>query len=178
MKRFTRTTALILGAIALCAMGKEIEDATPTPAPILTTDISGGDLVFFTGAAPQMALLARLSDLAKNRAETPEVQAEAAMVLKEQTDAVERLKALAAGKGVTVAGEPDDQGKAILKSVDALKGVKFDKSYLDALTDAEDALEPSLNAGAGSSDKEIKALATAVQGTLKQERDRVKKLGM
>jgi predicted outer membrane protein len=178
MKRFTRTMALILGAMAVCAMGKEIEDATPTPAPILTTDISGSDLAFFMGAGPQMALLARMCDLAKKQAVTPEVQAEAATASKEQADAGARLKALAAGKGVTVADEPDDQGKGILQALDQLKGVKFDKSFLDAQADAEDALETSLNAGAGSSDKEIKALAEAGLETLKQERERVKKLGL
>ena len=52
--------------------------------------------MFFTGAAPQMALLARIADLAKKQAVTPEVQAEAATVSKEQTDAAARLKTLAA----------------------------------------------------------------------------------
>jgi len=39
-------------------------------------------------------------------------------------------------------------------------------------------LETSLEAGAGSTDKDIKALAEAGLATLKQERERVKKLGL
>ena len=180
MKRFTRIAvgfAVISSTAAICA-GKDIEDSTPTPMPILSTEISGSDLGFFMGAGPQMALLERLSELAQKRAVTPEVKSEAGMVLKEQTDAAVRLKTLAAARHVPVADEPDEAGKKILQSLGKLDGVQFDKAFLNAQGDANDALEASLDAGAGSTDGEIKAFAQAELQALTAEKERVRKLGL
>jgi predicted outer membrane protein len=175
MKRLALTAAVTMLGGALCAAP---EDATPTPAPILSTEMSGSDLGFFMGAARQAELLARLSELAKAHAVTPEVQALAAAVLKDQTDAAVKLKSLAERKHAPLGAEPDRARAQLVESLGKLKGPRFDKSYLDALGDAQDALETSLNAGAGSSDAEIKALAEADLATLKQEQDRVRKLGL
>jgi predicted outer membrane protein len=125
-----------------------------------------------------MALLAQLSELAKKRAVTPEVQAEAATLWKEQTDAATQLKALAAKNEVTVTDEPDRQGLKVLQSLSKLGGVKFDKSFLDAQSDAQDTLETTLELGSKSRDADIKALAQADLDILKAERDRVRKLGL
>jgi len=178
MKRLALGAAALLAATltALCAAGPE--EATPTPAPIVSTEISGSDLGFFTGAARQTALLVRVSGLAKRHAVTPEVQAVAAAVWQEQTDAAARLKKLAERKQAPLPEEPDGEGKKLLQTLGKLTGPKFDKSCLDALGDAQDALETSLEAGAASMDGEIKAFAVAGLGTLKQERQRVSRLGM
>jgi len=169
--------AMLTGAAVSAGAGGP-EEAAPTPAPLLSTEISGSDLMFLTGAAPQMALLAELSDLAKKNAVTPEVQSEAATTWREQTDAAARLKALAGRVHVPVAAEPDDAGKQVLDALGKAKGMKFDKLFLDAQGDAQDQLEASLESGASSSDGEIKAFAQAGLGTLKQERERVRKLGL
>jgi len=180
MKRFYRALAFAALAVAavLPATAVDVEDATPTPAPILSTEIGGRDLGFLMGAAPQIALLAGLADLAKSRAVTPEVQSEAATVSKEQTAAAAQLKDLAARDHVSLGGDPDDQGGKVLADLRKLDGVKFDKAFLDAQADAQDALETTLNGGATSSDQSIKTFATANLQTLKEERDRVRKLGL
>jgi predicted outer membrane protein len=179
MKRLALTVAGVFAAmLAVCAAATAPEEAAAPQAPILSSEMSGADLVFFTGAARQTALLARLSELAKGRAVTPEVQAVAAGVWKEQTDAAARLKELAGREHVPLPEAPDGLGKKQLQTLAKLKGAKFDKSYLDALGDAQDLLETSLEAGAASMDKEIKAFAEAGLATLKEERERVKKLGM
>jgi predicted outer membrane protein len=154
------------------------EEAPSPPAPILSTEISGSDLAFFTGAAREIAALTRLSALAKDRAVIPEVKAVADAIFNQQTDLGARLETLAASKQVPLAEELDGPGKAQLHSLDARKGPRFDKSFLDATSDAQDRLETSFEAGAGSSDKDIKAFAEAGLATLKQERDRVAKLGL
>ena len=180
MKRSTRIAAVVVlaamaGGAVMRAPGNDVEDATPPPARILSTEISGSDLEFLTGAGPEMALLARLAELAKKRAVTPEVRAEAAAVYTEQTDAIARLKELSGRLRVPLDTEPNGAGLKVLQAIGKLKGVKFDKAYLDA---KEDALETIMEAGAGSSDAAIKAFAQAGLQILKLERERVRRLGL
>jgi uncharacterized protein (DUF1800 family) len=179
IKRIAAATlcgALTLGA-GLSAMAADIEDATPTPAPILSTDIGGRDLAFLTGAAHQIALLAKISELAGKQAVTPEVQAEAATVAKEQTDAMAALEKIADGFHVPLDTAPDAAGAKLVKALRAKKGPKFDKSYLDAQADAGHALEATLTAGAASSQADIKAFAQSGLVRLKAEEAQVRKLG-
>jgi hypothetical protein len=179
MKRIMRITATVCGAITLCAaaQAKDIEDATPTPVPILSTDISGGDLAFLTSASHQIALLIKLSELASARAVTPEVKAEAATVAKDQTDAMTALQKIAAGYHVPLDTALYDDDQRLVKNLDVQKGLKLDKAYLDAQADAGQALEASLTAGAASSDAGIKAFAQDGLAKLKQEQGRARKLG-
>ena len=173
---------LVLTALAgvgvIPAGAADIEDATPTPAPILSTEISGSDLGFLMGAGSQFALLVHLADLAKTHAVTPEVKAEATTISKEQTAAAAQLKDIATRDNVPLADDPDDEGHKVLAALGKLDGVKFDKAFLDAQADAQDALETTLNGGASSTDANIKTFATANLQTLKLERDRVRKLGL
>jgi predicted outer membrane protein len=171
-------TAIYLAMAAVCAAQNGPEYASPPPAAILSTEISGGDLVFFTGAGPETALMEEISALAQKQAVTPEVKALAGIVLKEQSDAAEQLKGLAAAKNVPISQEPDMQGRKEILALAKVTGPRFDKSFLDALGDVQDLLETSLEAGAASSDKEIKAYADAGLETLKKERDGVRRLGL
>lgn len=168
--------AMMLGAAAVCMAAPE--DAPAPKAPILSTDLDGRDLAFFDGASHQTALVIRLSGLAVKHAVTPEVQQMAAAVGKEQAEAAGKLIALADQKHLPMAVEPDGQGRKQLDSIEKLAGAKFDKSYLNALGDAQDALAASLESGAASADKDIKQYAQTGIEILKQERERVKKLGM
>jgi putative membrane protein len=182
MKSITRIAAaticgaLTLGA-AMSAIAADIEDATPTPAPILNTDIGGRDLTFLTDTAHQIALLAQISELASKQAVTPEVQTEAATVAKEQADALAALQKIADGYHVPLDTDLDGDGTKLLTTLQADKGPKFDKSYLDAQADAAQALAASLTAGATSSDPGIKAFAQTSLTQLKAEQERVRKLG-
>ena len=169
---------VILGTAAVCALAKDAEYASPPATQILSTELSGSDLVFFARAARQTALLVRLSEMAKGRAATPEVQAVAAAAWKEQTEAAARLKELAGRKQVPLSEEPDGPARDLVRTLAILKGLKFDKSCLDALADAQDLLATALEAGAASTDRDIKAFAAADTGTLKAEKDRVRKLGL
>jgi predicted outer membrane protein len=168
--------------IAAAAFATSLLAAAPcradAPPPLITSDISGSDLDFFMGAARETALITRMSEMAKRDAVTPEVQSLAAIVAREQGDAAARLKDLAAHKAVQLPEEPDGAGRKELQTLGAMVGPRFDKSYLDALVEAQGSLDTSLQAGAASTDKDIKALAQKGQGTLKAERDQIRKLGM
>jgi predicted outer membrane protein len=179
MKRHALTALLaaILGAAAIAAP-RDAEYSAPPPQPILSTDLSGSDLVFFTGAARQTALLVLLSGLGKAHAVTPEVQTVAAAIWKDQADAAARLKDLADKKHIPLDGDSDASARKQLQALASLKGVRFDKSCLDTIGDTQDLLETSLEAGSASTDKDIKAFADAGLGALKQERERVSRLGL
>jgi putative membrane protein len=177
MKRIMRITAALALCTGMQAVAKDAEDATPTPAPIFSTDISGSDLGFLTGVAHDMALLTKISALASKQAATPEVQAEAATVVKDQTDAMTALQKLADGFHIPLDTELPAGDARTVKSLKAQKGLKFDKAYLDAQADADHVLETSLTNGAASSDAGIKTFAQKSLAYLKQEEDRVRKLG-
>ncbi len=176
MKQTLLTAAILIAWAGARAATNEY--ATPTPAPILSTDMSGADLAFLTEAPPEVALVVELSALAKKHAVTPEVRDLAAGIFNQQTAAAESLKKLAATYQMPASQDPDPKGKRQLKAIAALKGVKFDKSYLDALSDAQDQLEAILEAGTTSQDKTIKAEADVEMAALKAQMDQVKKLGL
>ncbi len=180
--RHAAFTVAFLAAARLPGSAKDAsgdaEYAPRPPAPILSTEISGGDLLFLTSAARQIDRAVELSGLAKNKAVTPEVQAVAAVAWKDQTDAAARLKDLVARKHVPLDGEPDLPAKKELDALARLKGIRFDKACIDALGEAQALLETSLSAGAASSDKEIQAFAQSSLGTLKQEQKQLSRLGI
>jgi predicted outer membrane protein len=169
--------ALVLAAAGTLRAAPE-EDGAPAVSLILSTEVSGSDLAFFSGAARETALLGRLCEMARKHATAPEVQALAAAVEKEQTDWAAQLKELSGHKHVPLTGEPDREGMKLLLRLEKLTGVKFDKSCLDALGDAQEMLETSLKAGAGSADPEIRRLAEGEMGRLKQERERERRMGV
>jgi hypothetical protein len=182
MKQFFPIAGLVLAMLmpgaGICLAAQPIEYSTPPPMPILSTDISGSDLEFFMGAGPATALLIQMSAMASKKAVTPEVAAEAALVLKEQTDMAAGLAELAARVQAPVATEPDAAGKAVLQDLAGMTGVKFDKSYLDALGAAQASLMASANLDAETTDGGIKTFVKAEIDTLTREQNRLKKLGM
>jgi predicted outer membrane protein len=176
MNRLPILLAALLASALLCAAAPE--DGKSLPTPILSTELTGADLAYFTGAARQAALIIRLSDLAKSRAVTPEVQSLAAAVFNDQTAFSLRLQTLAARKQASLADASDHQAEQLLQTLSGLKGARLDKSYLDPLADAQDHLEPVLATAASSLDPDNKAAAQSALDTLKQERARVRKLGL
>lgn len=178
--RHLALTMLCVAAIILpaAAKGPEEADRPVSYGNILSTDVSGSDLTFFTDTAPRLELIVKLSALAKDRAITPEVQALAAQIWKEQSDFAGKLSDLATRNGVPLPKEPDAEGRRRLQSLAKLKGPKFDKTYLDALSDVQDRVEASLDAGADSDDKEIKTLAKQALATLKKEQQALERLGL
>jgi putative membrane protein len=160
------------------AFAKNIEDATPTPAPIISTELSGNDVTFLKDSPAQMALLIQLSQMADTRSVTPEVKALAATVLKDQTDTLAKLKDVAKQNGVSIDANPDKQGKKTIAKLSKLTGILFDKAFLDAQGDIDDALQTSLQAGTASSNADIKAAADSALTALKAERDQLRKLGI
>jgi len=181
MKHPYRIKTAVCGAIMTCvaigAGAKDVEDATPTPAPILSTEVSASDLSCLTGAAHYMALLTIMSGMADKHAVTPEVKAEAAAVAEEQKPAMESLEMLAGKLNVPLDAELNGVDTDALASIGTQKGLKFDKAFLDAQRDAEDALGTALTDGLNSTDANIKEFAKTGLTRLKQEQDRMRKLG-
>jgi putative membrane protein len=170
MKRLLSTAALVCAIVAPACIA--------APSQILSTDLSGADLTFFSGASQQIALVAGLSAMARDRAITPEIKDLAAGIATDQAAAAAHLKDLATRKQVPIDAEVDGAGKKQLQSLSKLKGAKFDKTYLDLLSDALDNLQQSLDPGSASTDADIKSLAQSSLATVKQERDRLRKLGI
>jgi hypothetical protein len=125
-----------------------------------------------------MALLVRLSELAKKRAVTPEVQAEAATVWKEQTDAAARLKSWRASsmcrwrmsrtsREEAVADAGEDEWGEIRQVVFGCAGGRAGCAGGES------------GGGSGVVGRRLsRRFAQAEMGMLKAERERVRKLGL
>lgn len=170
--------AAVLAGSAVHSIAADIEYATPAPPRILSTEISGRDLAFFMAAAPEMALLGKVAEVGAQRAVTPEVKAEAILLVKEEKDQVAKLKALADEMGPPLSLEPDATGAKTIKTLARLQGVKFDKSFLDDAADAEDQLRAALISGAASQTGAIKDFCNVELAALKQQRQRLNRLGL
>lgn len=169
---------LLAGVVfaVICAAAPGAPAKAGAPA-LYNTEISGGDLLFLTGGARTGVLLVRLSNLAGAHAVTPEVKELAAAVEKDQTAALARMKEMAARKQVSLPEEPDAAGGRLLQHAGQLNGPKFDKTYLDALSEAQRQLAAAFEQAAHSSDAAIKAFATAAQPALQRQTARARRLG-
>ncbi|HEX4083808.1 MAG TPA: DUF4142 domain-containing protein [Chthoniobacteraceae bacterium] len=178
MNRLIPTVAAVTSIVTLVMTSIITPACMAAPSQILSTDLNGSDLAFFSGAPAQIALVAGLSAMARDRAITPEIKEMASGIASGQTALAARIKDLAAAKHVPISVEVDGAGKKQLQSLSRLKGPKFDKTCVDMLSDALDSLRQALAPGAASSDADIKSLAQSSLDTVKQERDRLRKLGI
>jgi hypothetical protein len=176
--RLLAATAVMIVLAGVSLRATAPEDAPRAVAPILSTEISGADLDFFSGAARNSALLYRLCTMTRKHAMLAEVGNLTGAIADEQGQFGPHLKELAAKKGVPLDIEPDGQGKTLLLRLEKLEGARFDKSAIDAITDVQAELEASLKSGAASTDAQIKAMASGELQALGAEQAKIRRLGI
>jgi putative membrane protein len=168
-----------VAAFALALVGAihaSPEESPRAKSPILTTELNSRDLQFLLGAYDESVFIANLSDVAAKQAVTPEIKSVAARITNDQNALYDSLEKLAARKAVSV-----PEKVPFAKSFDTLvklKGLKFDKYYLDTLNECLVRFQATVESGASSGDSDIKAAAQSALATVKLERDQIHKLGM
>ena len=100
---------------------------------LITTDIGGRDLVFFSSAIESGLLVAYLGNLAKTRAESGAIKDVGSALANTQLDENKQLVRLAALKGVTLSTAPPPQMPALVDELGKLTASTFDKACMDKI---------------------------------------------
>lgn len=136
------------------------------------------DQEFFTKAAVSGMFEVQSSEIALKRSNNPQVQTFAKMMVTDHSAANEKLKALAATKGVTLPATLDkDHQKKIDKLNAAKPGKEFDEAYADLMEDGhDDAVELFEKTSKGAKDKDVQKFAAETLPTLKHHSEHAEKL--
>ena len=137
------------------------------PTLVLAADKSP-DHEFYEEAAQGGMAEVELGKLAQQKATSPEVKAFGAMMVKDHSAANEKLKALAAKKGVTLPTKPGIEHTATKAKLEVLSGETFDKSYVKGMVDDhQDDIEEFEEEAKDGKDADARAFATATLPTLR-----------
>jgi len=100
---------------------------------IISTDLSGRDLQFFTSSIEAGLLVAALGELAKTRAEAGVIKDVGSALAHTQTDENRQLVRLASLKGVTLSTAAPARQAALTADLEKLAGSNFDKGCMDGI---------------------------------------------
>lgn len=130
---------------------------------------------FAVKAADGGMLEVRLGKLAQDKAVNPRVKEFGAMMVRDHSKADDELKAIAAGKNITL---PDSVGKDFqehIRNMEKLSGKDFDKHYMDMMvSDHKDDIKMFEKASRDLTDPELKTFASNILPTLKAHQDSAK----
>jgi len=146
------------------------------PALVLAADKSP-DHEFYEEAAQGGIAEVELGKLAQQKAQSPDVKAFGAMMVKDHSAANEKLKAVAARKGVSLPTKPGIEHTATKAKLEVLSGATFDKSYVKSMIDDhEDDIEDFEEEVREGKDADAKAFATEALPTLRTHLQHIREI--
>jgi hypothetical protein len=149
-----RTVAFVLLALAAAAFTQE-----PLRKPLITSDLGGREITFLMKANEFGVLLNYLSETAKTKGAGEQFRAIGDLLATTQQKENDRLIQLAANKGKTFPAETPGALKKVQARLDPLSGAELDKACAAELKRMLDAVAANYEAGAKSTDADIKAFA-------------------
>lgn len=156
-------------ALLLClAMPVAHLRADSPKKPLFSSDLSGGDMQFFSSAMQQGTLQASLGQLAVARAQSSEVKTFGQTLMREQALQNEQVRLLAIKKGFTLPENGNTNKNPIADKLSKLQGLKFDKAYMEEMYLQQQSYVTIFEQASQSRDPDIKAFATATLPTLRQ----------
>lgn len=124
----------------------------------LATD--SGDKAFADKAAAGGVAEVKLSKLAMDKGESPEVKQFARKMVEDHTKAGVELKQIASKKDLTLPTAMDEQHQKLYAKLATMKGADFDKAYMQAMaTDHDDAVKLFKDQSQRGQDPELKSFA-------------------
>ena len=157
-------------------MKKLIPALLLVPALVLAADKSP-DHEFYEEAAQGGIAEVELGKLAQQKAQSPDVKAFGAMMVKDHSAANEKLKAVAARKGVSLPTKPGIEHTATKAKLEVLSGATFDKSYVKSMIDDhEDDIEDFEEEVREGKDADAKAFATEALPTLRTHLQHIREI--
>jgi predicted outer membrane protein len=167
--KFQRLFSPCLFAAALCFCNPLRAADDKHPQMLFNSDLSGKDLQFLMSAAEQGLVQAGLVDLAKAHAQSKEVKEFVETLGKQRADQNEKIKQLADGKGVALSVTLTKQEGAAIEKLGKLKGLKFDKAFMEEVTKKQQDNAGLFEQATQSADPEIKAFVEKTLPEIKQQ---------
>ena len=188
MKPIATTAALILALTSVACSERaglpENETTGTTQAPSQTTTatgtttaVTGGtvsaltayDKEFITAAGMVGLSEVRLSDLARQKAQSAEVKQFAERMVTEHARSNQEVTELATVKGTALAAELDAPHQGAFDHLDSLSGPAFDRAYMQHMVeDHQKAVALFQDAAVKANDADVKAWAARTLPTLQQ----------
>lgn len=146
-------------------------------APALACAASNPDARFYKHAAEGGLAEVELGTLAQKKSQNSAVQEFGAMMVKDHSQANDKLKSLAESKGVSLPSSPSMAQGATKAKLEMLSGQSFDKSYIKGMIKdhKEDIAEFNKEATSGQ-DPDAKAFAAATLPKLKEHLQKIESI--
>jgi putative membrane protein len=140
-----------------------------TPSSHSTTKaLDHSDKKFLTEAAEGGMMEVELGKLAAAQASDPDVKAFGQKMVDDHTKANDKLKQLAADKGLTLPADMGMSEKHMMKEIQEKKGADFDRMYMSAMVkDHKKDVSDFDHASKSAKDSDVKAFASDTLPTLK-----------
>jgi putative membrane protein len=159
---------LVLAAASVLSLAQAPAKNAPAKS---ASSISNADHKFLEEALQGNRAEVALGRLASQKAMDPQVKAFGDTMVKDHTQGVMEIEALAKNLGVTLAPEKQDSKQAKLEK---LNGAAFDKAYVsDMVSDHKKDVSEFKKASTSASNPEVKALAAKMLPTLQMHLDRI-----
>jgi len=137
------------------------------PSALVAAD-ANPDAAFYKKAAEGGIAEVELGQLAQDKASSPNVKAFGAMMVADHSAANDKLKSVAAGKGIELPTSPSVGQMATKTKLEVLSGSTFDKSYIKGMVkDHEEDIKEFQQEAASGQDPDARAFAKATLPTLR-----------
>jgi putative membrane protein len=148
------------------------EEAMPRTGEMTSTD----DQTFMRKAAQAGMAEVKLSKLAIEKTQNPDVKRFAQRLIDDHQKANDELKRIATKKGVTLPSDPDAVQNATYDRLAKLSGEEFDRAFMEENSRMhEDAMRLYQNQANMGKDADLKTFASRTLPTLKQHGDMAKR---
>ncbi len=155
----TKTVPPVSKMIVLPALPAVPQVPERPAGELITTDIGGRDLQFFTSVIESGLLVAWLGDLAKKSAESGAIKDVGSALANTQLDENKQLVRLAALKGVNLSTEPPAQQTKLAVELEKATGSAFDKACMDGIIAASKDSLAAYESAVESKDGDIKGFS-------------------
>jgi len=160
---------LSITAGAALAQGEpNVSGAGPDTGSTTGGSLSKADRDFMIKAAQGGMAEVKTGNLAATQAQNSKVKAFGERMVKDHSQANDKLMALAQSKGVTLPTKPDSKDQHTLEHLQGLSGTDFDKAYADDMVkDHKTDVREFERAANNASDPDVKSFAQQTLPTLK-----------
>ena len=165
----TRTLPPVSKMIVLPALSPVPQVGEKPTGELISTDLGGRDLIFFTSAIESGLIVATLGDLAKTRAESGAIKDVGSALANTQLEENKQLVRLASLKGVALSTQPPEHLPRLTEELDKLDASNFDKACMDKIIATSKDSITAYEAAVQSSDADIKDFSSQMLPIAKEK---------
>lgn len=164
------------GAASPSSSGTSASGASSTATTSVTAQLVKADEKLFMQLAQANIIEINSAKLAEEKSKNEQVKILAKKMMDDHTKALDELKQLAQAKGITLPTEPDRQQKMMENRLTSLLGEKFDKQYVQHVSERvhKDQHKLLLQAGSKAQDVDLKNYATKNLSVIESHQQLVK----